>query len=50
VVTPHLVKPIARDTDLTPFLPGNAEQRDGAVWRSFFLGGASNAAVPGFSR
>lgn len=50
VVTPHLVKPIARDTDLTPYLPGNAEQRDGAVWRSIFLGGASNSQVPGFSR
>ncbi|MDP9919948.1 pilus assembly protein CpaC [Variovorax boronicumulans] len=50
VVTPHLVKPIARDTDLTPYLPGSAEQRDGAVWRSIFLGGASNTQVPGFSR
>lgn len=50
VVTPHLVKPIARDADLTPYLPGSAEQRDAAVWRSFFLGGASNTAVPGFSR
>jgi pilus assembly protein CpaC len=50
VVTPHLVKPIARNTDLAPYLPGSAEQRDGAVWRSYFLGGASNAAVPGFSR
>ncbi len=50
VVTPHLVKPIARDTDLTPYMPGSAEQRDGAVWRSIFLGGASNTALPGFSR
>ncbi|MDH6591317.1 pilus assembly protein CpaC [Variovorax sp. TBS-050B] len=50
VVTPHLVKPIARDTDLAPYLPGSAEQRDGAVWRSFFLGGAADTAVPGFSR
>jgi pilus assembly protein CpaC len=50
MVTPHLVKPIARDTDLTPYLPGSAEQRDGAVWRSIFLGGASNTALPGFSR
>lgn len=50
LVTPHLVKPIARNTDLTPYLPGNAEQRDGPVWRSHFLGGAANTAVPGFSR
>jgi pilus assembly protein CpaC len=50
MVTPHLVKPIARNTDLAPFLPGTAEQRDGAVWRSIFLGGASNTALPGFSR
>ncbi|WP_418146066.1 type II and III secretion system protein family protein [Variovorax paradoxus] len=50
LVTPHLVKPIARGTDLTPYLPGGAEQRDGAVWRSHFLGGAANTAVPGFSR
>ncbi|MGJ7608884.1 type II and III secretion system protein family protein [Variovorax sp. LT1R20] len=50
VVTPHLVKPIARDTDLTPFLPGAAEQRDGAVWRSIFLNNPANAALPGFSR
>lgn len=51
VVTPQLVKPIARGTDLAPYLPGSAEQRDGAVWRSFFLGGAdASAVVPGFSR
>jgi len=50
LVTPHLVKPIARNTDLTPYLPGGAEQRDGPVWRSHFLGGAANTAVPGFSR
>ncbi|MGJ7533317.1 MULTISPECIES: type II and III secretion system protein family protein [unclassified Variovorax] len=50
LVTPHLVKPIARGTDLTPYLPGGAEQRDGAVWRSYFLGGAVDTPVPGFSR
>ncbi|ADU39308.1 type II and III secretion system protein family protein [Variovorax paradoxus] len=50
LVTPHLVKPIARGTDLAPYLPGTAEQRDGAVWRSYFLGGAAGTAVPGFSR
>jgi pilus assembly protein CpaC len=50
LVTPHLVKPIARGTDLAPYLPGSAEQRDGPVWRSYFLGGAADTAVPGFSR
>jgi pilus assembly protein CpaC len=50
LVTPHLVKPIARGTDLAPYLPGSAEQRDGPVWRSNFLGAAADTAVPGFSR
>ncbi|PIF74950.1 pilus assembly protein CpaC [Variovorax sp. 54] len=50
LVTPHLVKPIARDTDLAPFLPGASEQRDGAVWRSIFLSTPGNTALPGFSR
>ncbi|WP_398497672.1 type II and III secretion system protein family protein [Variovorax sp.] len=50
LVTPHLVKPIARNTDLTPYLPGGAEQRDGPVWRAHLLGPASGTAVPGFSR
>lgn len=51
LVTPHLVKPIARGTDLTPYLPGTtSEQRDGAVWRAHFLGGYIDTPVPGFSR
>jgi len=50
LVTPHLVKPIARGTDLGPYLPGGAEQRDGPVWRSHLLGPASGTTVPGFSR
>ncbi|WP_260397205.1 type II and III secretion system protein family protein [Variovorax sp. KBW07] len=51
VVTPHLVKPIARGTDLAPFLPGAAsEQRDGAVWRSIFLNDPTSTSLPGFSR
>lgn len=50
VVTPHLVKPIARGADLSPMLPARNEQRDGPVWRSIFLGGASPDALPGFSR
>lgn len=49
IVTPHLVKPIAKGTDLQPMLPGRAEQRDGAVWRSYLAGGASQDALPGFS-
>ena len=31
IATPHLVKPIARGTDLSSQLPGGAEQRDGPV-------------------
>ena len=50
IATPHLVRPIARGTDLSAQLPGVAEQRDGPVWRSIFLGGASGDAMPGFSR
>ncbi|MNV41682.1 Type II secretion system protein D precursor [compost metagenome] len=50
LVTPHLVKPIARNTDLSPYLPGGAEQRDGPVWRAHLLGPASGTTVPGFSR
>lgn len=50
VVTPHLVRPIARGTDLNAYLPGQNEQRDGPVWRQILLGGASDAPVPGFSR
>lgn len=50
VVTPRLVKPMARNTDLAPYMPGSAEQRDAPVWRSILLGGASGTTVPGFSR
>ncbi|MGJ7579280.1 type II and III secretion system protein family protein [Variovorax sp. RHLX14] len=51
IATPHLVKPIARGTDLSSQLPGGGtEQRDGPVWRSIFLGAASGDALPGFSR
>lgn len=50
IATPHLVKPIARGTDLSSQLPGGTEQRDGPVWRSIFLGAASGDALPGFSR
>jgi len=50
VVTPHLVKPLARGTDLSARLPGAGVQRDAPVWRSILLGGAGGDAVPGFSR
>ena len=50
MVTPHLVKPLARGTDLTAQLPGGNEQRDGAVWRTMVQGAASTSVLPGFSR
>ena len=50
IATPHLVKPIARGTDLSARLPGGTEQRDGPVWRAIFLGAASGDTLPGFSR
>lgn len=50
MVTPRLVKPIARGTDLSAHLPGNSEQRNGPVWRTMFLDPASRSALPGFSR
>lgn len=50
VVTPHLVKPIARGANLGPLLPGQNEQRDAPAWRSIFLGVASPEVLPGFSR
>ncbi|RYY61390.1 MAG: type II and III secretion system protein family protein, partial [Comamonadaceae bacterium] len=50
MVTPHLVKPLARGTDLTAQLPGGNEQRDGAVWRTMVQGVASTSVLPGFSR
>lgn len=50
MVTPRLVKPIARGTDLSEQLPGSSEQRNGPVWRTMFLDPASRSALPGFSR
>ena len=51
MVTPRLVKPIARGTDLSAQLPGGAEQRDGPVWRTMMIGnGVAPTTVPGFSR
>lgn len=49
IVTPHLVTPLPKSTDLTPLLPGRSEQRNGNVWSSYLAGGASKSALPGFS-
>ncbi|HTJ94499.1 MAG TPA: type II and III secretion system protein family protein [Pararobbsia sp.] len=49
VVTPHLVSPLAKGTEVP--LPGDKqEQRDGPVWRSYVGGMASRDALPGFSK
>jgi pilus assembly protein CpaC len=50
MVTPRLVKPLARGTDLSAQLPGSTEQRDGNVWGTMLIGGATRNALPGFSR
>lgn len=50
VVTPRLVKPLARDVNVEPLLPGRTEQRDGAVWGPWLAGGLSRGVAPGFSR
>lgn len=50
VVTPHLVRPIARGTDLQPYLPGaQNERRDPPVWGQV-LSGSAIFPVPGFSQ
>lgn len=50
MVTPHLVKPMARGTDLSAQLPGSGEQRDGHVWGTMLIGDVTRNALPGFSR
>ena len=50
VVTPRLVKPLARDADVEPLLPGRTEQRNGTVWGPWLAGGLSRSVAPGFSR
>lgn len=50
VVTPRLVKPLARDVNVEPLLPGRTEQRDPAVWGPWVAGGLSSSVEPGFSR
>lgn len=49
IVTPRLVKPIAKGVAVP--LPGDTrEQRNGPVWGSYLMGGASNSELPGFSK
>lgn len=55
IVTPHLVKPMARNAPIDKMLPGQAggQDRDQAgapVWRPFALGVADPATMPGFSQ
>jgi len=55
IVTPHLVKPMARNAPIDKMLPGQAngqdlDRPDAPVWRPFALGIADSAAMPGFSR
>lgn len=49
IVTPTLVRPIARGTDLQPYLPGESnERRNPYVWGQI-LSGSAIFPVPGFS-
>lgn len=50
VVTPTLVRPLARGTDIQSALPGAREIRDPAVWRGHFIGTTADEALPGFSQ
>ena len=55
IVTPHLVKPMARNAPIDKMLPGQSSGRDrdtagDPVWRPFALGVADPAAMPGFSK
>lgn len=50
MVTPRLVRPLARDTNLTAALPGaRADQPNAPVWTPYVLQGFSDA-LPGFSK
>lgn len=52
IVTPHLVQPLPKGTDLEAMLPGgSSEQRNaGKVWGPYMLGAPYvNSAMPGFS-
>ncbi len=49
IVTPHLVKPIAKGVALP--LPGqDREQHNGPVWGDYLMGAAGSSEVPGFSK
>jgi pilus assembly protein CpaC len=49
IVTPHLVRPIARDTKLT--LPGEREEKANLpTWGAWLLNPAGSDQLPGFSR
>ena len=55
IVTPHLVRPMARNAPIDKMLPGQAngqdlDRPDAPLWRPFTLGIADPAAMPGFSR
>lgn len=50
IVTPRLVRPLARDTNLAAALPGNrADQPNTPVWTPYLLNGATDV-LPGFSK
>lgn len=49
VVTPHLVKPMAKGVAMP--LPGDTrERRPGPVWGAYLMGVASDSELPGFSK
>lgn len=49
IVTPHLVRPIAKDTHIP--LPGEREERNNLpVWGSWLVNPAGSDQLPGFSR
>ena len=49
VVTPHLVKPVAKGVAMP--LPGDTrERRPGPVWGAYLMGVASDSELPGFSK
>ncbi len=51
VVTPHLVKPIARNAPVAVTLPGEATSSGSPwTWRTFVLGGLADDPAPGFSK
>ncbi|WKZ88251.1 type II and III secretion system protein family protein [Ralstonia pickettii] len=50
IVTPHLVRPMARTAPIDQMLPGKARDSAGQpVWQPFVLG-VADPAMPGFSR